>query len=177
MRIYFLYSYINKYKSMSLLKFMELNAKSKGIYKCPNCNTEDIFFSLNIQCDNCSSPIPEKPKLLKLQFSIEVLIYFINNFDEMMPEGETKRLYLNGGKKIIDILKETNSTSLSKDEFKKFQHVTGLIPALGGNRFEGSINLIPPSFNLLESCSSPLTVGKSLATIYWAVEYINKYKI
>ena len=156
---------------------MRLRAESKGIYTCPNCNTDDIFFSLNDKCDKCSSKIPEKPKLLKMHFAIEVLLYFINNFDEQFPPGESKNLYINGGRRLIEILESTNSSSLSKDEFDKFQYLTRLIPILGGNKFGGAINLNPPSVKILDACPNPLTVGKSLASVYWSVNYINNFKI
>lgn len=156
---------------------MESNAKSKGIYTCTSCGIDDIFFSLNDKCDNCSKIIPQKPRLLKLQFSIEVLLHFINNYDECFPRNQSQLLYINGGEKLIKILEETNATSLSKEEFSKFQYLTKLIPELGGNKLGGIIKLNPPSFNMLESCPNPVTVGKSLASVYWSVEYIKNFKI
>ncbi|MEB2774562.1 hypothetical protein SYJ56_04550 [Algoriphagus sp. D3-2-R+10] len=159
---------------MSLLNFMEKKANEKGMAICSNCGTPDIFFSLIEKCTECGNSLKEKPKNKKLQYSLEVLIEFIIQFDEFMP-AEPKKIFSQLGKAIIHKIKNTDSIDNTK--LIQFQYLCLNIPILGSNTFGGAVDCSKMSIQMVESCPDPLTVGKSLSAVVLALNYIKSFKV
>jgi len=159
---------------MSILNFMEEKAIEKGISTCPNCLTADIFYSLLGKCSECDTVFEEKPKIKKLQFSIEVLLEFTEKYDECMP-NDVKRIFLQLGKTIIYKIKTENTVDNSK--LIQFQYQCNHIPQLGSNQFGGAIDGNNMAIQMVESITNPVTVGKSLSAVILSIIFIRKYKV
>jgi len=159
---------------MSLLNFMQQKAEEKGITTCPNCGTPDIFYSFFGKCSECDTPFEEKPKIKKLQFSIEVLTEFTEKYDEFMP-ADIKKIFVQIGKAIIHKIKTTNTVDNSK--LIQFQYQCNHIPQLGSNSFGGAIDGTKMGIQMVESAPNAMEVGKSLASVLFAIQYIRAYKV
>lgn len=158
---------------MSLLSYMHEKASEKGITICENCGSPDIFFGLAGKCTECESALPIKDEKQTLQFSIEILVYFTNKYDEFMPE-DAKKIFVQLGRAIVHKLKETKAVDYSK--LIGFQSLCKHIPILGSEKFGGAIDGQKMAVQLLEH-SNALTIGKSLGACVLALKYIKQYKV
>lgn len=158
---------------MSFLTIMEQKATEKDITVCSNCGTPDIFFSLINKCNECGNPLPDKPKQKKLQFSIEILIEFIQQFDNRMPE-ESKKIFLQLCKGIVHKLKASNTVDNSN--LIKLQYLCKHIPDLGNTSF-GIVNIKQGSIALDEKAADLMTVAKTLSGTLLCIKFINEYSV
>jgi len=159
---------------MSLLNFMKEKSIEKGITTCHNCSTPDIFYSLMGKCSKCSMIFEEKPRIQKLQFSIEVLLEFTEKYDDFMPD-EVKKKFIQLGKDIVYKIKSENIVDNSK--LIQFQYQCNHIPQLGGNAFGGAIDGTNMGIQMVESAKNPMTIGQSLIAVIYSIMFIRKYNV
>jgi len=157
---------------MSLLNFMKQKAEAKGITICPNCGTPDIFFSLMGKCSECGKILEDKLKAKKLEFSIEILVEFTEKYDEFMP-SDIKTAFILIGKNLAHRIETTDIVDNSM--LMQFQYRCNHIPQLGGNTFGGAIDGIKMGIQMVDGIPNPMTVGKSLAAIILALQFIRAY--
>jgi hypothetical protein len=153
---------------------MKEKAIEKGITTCHNCATPDIFYSLMGKCSNCSTVFEEKPRIKKLQFTIEVLVEFTEKYDDFMP-ADVKRIFIQLGKDIVYKIKTENIVDNSK--LIQFQYQCNHIPQLGGNTFGGAIDGTNMGIQMVESAKNPMTIGQSLTAVIYSIMFIRKYKV
>jgi hypothetical protein len=165
---------------MNLLPFLRQKAMEKGIKTCPNCDTEDIFYSLNGMCLECNGSLPPNDKIKSLQFATELFTEFFEKHDSMFT-SEQKKIPVQFLKGLVHNL--SNKGSLENEKIIKLQSIIKNIGTIGSNEAGGAIKMEngKPSLQLLENhtrlSGDPFERVKSFAAVILAMQYILDFKV
>lgn len=156
------------------LQFLEQRPIARRDY-CPYCYKPDIFWGLRENCLECEKPLLKKTNTQLLQFALEILSVFIENFDEANPE-KIRLTVLSFFDRLIKICEGEQKLPNDK-EIDALKDIVKSI-TIGGNRVGGqvSINEGKPDIALLEDIAKRptdlLLYGKAFGVLTWAMGFI-----
>jgi hypothetical protein len=163
---------------MSLIPFLNKIAIEKGLTVCPNCGEPDIFFALNGKCTNCSNTLPKKCDIKSLQYSLEVLHKFIDEYDEFASREEKKDALLYFEHMISTCKK--HSRLPDNEQIILVQSFLNNLDQIGGTRIGGAIYMQngQPSIKLLsKQAGNTMDNVKSITAVLYSIQYIQNFKV
>lgn len=159
---------------MNLFEFFYEKAVEKGTPICENCGATDKYYTLYNDCVHCGQVLPKVPKEKKLQFALEIIVEFIEKYDESLPEN-SKKTFLQICKATVYKIKTQNKVENS--QLIHIQHLCKHMPTIGSNSFGGALDMEKNGIQVLSGIDNPDETQILLSTIGAALIFVRDYEV
>jgi len=148
-------------------------AKERNIL-CPNCHKPDIFLGLRDSCLECGHPFSKRNKVESLQFALEILSLFLQNFDEAIS-ADNKRALISFFSELIGSY--TNKGNLPEnDKITALKDIVNCMGTIGGNKFGGALTCKKgenPRIQIAQNFSGDQDgLVKTIGATSWAIQFM-----
>lgn len=152
---------------------LNIKAKERNIL-CPNCHKPDVFLGLRDSCLECGNPFSKRNEVESLQFALEILSLFLQNFDEAIS-ADNKRALISFFSELIGSY--TNKGNLpGNDKITVLKDIVNCMGTIGGNKFGGALTCKKgenPRIQIAQNFSGDQDgLVKTIGATSWAIQFM-----